>query len=349
MHPILAARRRRALYLLLWLPFAAALGALLVVGGGLATGLAALIALAVSFLYAAISLGTYYLCRAVPVRLAQLARVVFTQLAAALVSAALVAGAGSLLVRAASLAGLDVGDRPRPTPLLFVVGVLVFLLASALHYVLLGYQASREAERRALEFQLLSRDAELKTLRAQIHPHFLFNALNSISALAGSDPAAARRVCAMLGDFLRRSLALGAAEAVPLAQELALAEALLSVERVRFGERLQVACDVEDAAGACLVPPLILQPLVENAVTHGIANLLEGGTVCVSARLQSGRLRLHVANPRDPDAPARRGGPGIGLQNVRLRLRALYGDEADVRQVESPTTFAVTLLLPIVR
>ncbi len=349
MHPILASRRRRALYLLLWLPFAAALAALLTVSGGLEAGVAGLVALTVSFLYAAISLGTYYLCRATPVRLAQVPRVISTHLAAATVSAALVAGVGSLLVRGAALVGFEPGQRPHPAALLFGLGLLVFLLASALHYVLLGYQASRAAERRALEFQLLSRDAELKTLRAQIHPHFLFNALNSISALTGSDPPAARRVCNMLGDFLRSSLALGAAEAIPLAQELALAQALLSVERVRFGERLSVRLELEEAARGCLVPPLILQPLVENAVTHGVSGLLEGGTVSVRARLHDGRLELHVDNPRDPESPLRRGGAGIGLDNVRRRLRALYGEEADVRLDETPGTFAVKLLLPVVR
>jgi two-component system, LytTR family, sensor histidine kinase AlgZ len=346
MHPILASGRRRALYLALWLPFAGALHALLMLGAALEATLAGLLALPISFLYAAISLGTYYLCRAIPVRLAQMPRVIVTHLAAATVSAALVAAAGGLLVRGARSLGLTPGERSHPAAVLFGVGLLVFLLAAALHYVLLGYQASREAERRALEFQLLSRDAELKTLRAQIHPHFLFNALNSISALTGRDPAAARRVCNMLGDFLRNSLALGAAEAVPLAQELALAEALLNVERVRFGERLRVVLEIEEAARGCWVPPLILQPLVENAVTHGIAGLLEGGTVSLRARLQAGRLELCVENPRDPEARRRLDGAGIGLDNVRRRLQALYGDEADVRLDEAPDSFAVTLRLP---
>jgi signal transduction histidine kinase len=345
MHPILVSGRRRALYLLLWLPLAAALAALLRVGGGLNTAPAAFVALKAAFLYAAIGLGTFYLCRAVPLRLAQVPRVVFTHLAAAAVSASLVAATGSLAVRGAAALEVEVGLAPHPAPILFSVGLLLFLLASALHYVLLGYQASREAERRALEFQLLSRDAELKTLRAQIHPHFLFNALNSISALTTRDPAAARRVCVMLGDFLRRSLTLGAAESVPLAEELALAEALLNVEGVRFGQRLRATFDVDEAARACPVPPLILQPLVENAVTHGIAGLIEGGTVAISARRRADRLELRVENPRDPDH-ARRAGTGVGLENVRRRLAALYADDADVTVDAAPESFRVTLRLP---
>jgi hypothetical protein len=345
MHPILASAQRRLVYFLLWLPFAAALGGLLVVGGGLSRAAAALVAPPVSLFYAAVCLGTYYLCRALPLRLAEIPRVVGTHLAAAALSAALAAGGAGLLTGAAPLVGLPAEPQARPAAVVFSVGLLLFLLAAALYYALLGYEASREAARRVLEFQLLSRDAELKTLRAQIHPHFLFNALNSISALTARDPAAARRVCLMLGDFLRKSLTLGAADAVPLSEELALAESLLSVERVRFGARLEVDFEIEEPARACLVPPLILQPLVENAVTHGIAGLIDGGRVRVAARLRAGRLELSVDNPRDPETPARRG-TGLGLDNVRRRLAALHGDEAELVARATGDAFHVTLGLP---
>jgi signal transduction histidine kinase len=327
MHPILASGRRRLIYLAAWVPFAGALAALLIVFGGLRAAAAALVALPVSLFYAAVCLGTYYLCRARPLRLAEIPRVVGTHLAAAAFSAALAAGVAGLLARALPLVGLAAVALPRPAAVVFSVGLLLFLLAAALYYALLGYEGSRAAERRALEFQLLSRDAELRALRAQIHPHFLFNALNSISALTSRDPAAARRVCLMLGDFLRKSLTLGAAEAIPLGEELALAETLLSVERVRFGARLELAFDIAEGAGACLVPPLILQPLVENAVGHGIAPLRHGGTVRIAARCGDGMLVVEVADDgrglppgRDPVRE------GHGLANVRQRLLTLYGE-----------------------
>ena len=141
----------------------------------------------------------------------------------------------------------------------------------------MAFGASQAAERRALQFEIASREAELRALRAQIHPHFLFNSLNSINALIAARPEEARRLCVRLGDFLRRSLTFGSREAIPLAEELDLAEQLLSIEKVRFGERLSHAIVADEAARACTVPPLLLQPLVENAVTHGIAQLLEGG------------------------------------------------------------------------
>ena len=155
------------------------------------------------------------------------------------------------------------------------LGVLLYLLVAAGHYLALAVEASRSAERRALEARVLAREAELKALRAQVDPHFLFNSLNAVAALAGGDPAAARRMALMLADFLRQSLRLVERATIPLDEELALVRAYLAIEQVRFGERLAVAERLDPAAGVVPVPPLLLQPLVENAVKHGIAGLVE--------------------------------------------------------------------------
>jgi len=133
---------------------------------------------------------------------------------------------------------------------------------------------------------------------------------------------------------------------VPLAEELALAEQLLSIEKVRFGERLTHAIVADDEARACAVPPLLLQPLVENAVTHGIAQRLEGGLVRIEAERRGPELLITVSNPRDADAPSRRG-TGIGLQNVKRRLAALHGADAELRALSTDTSFRVELRLPV--
>ena len=161
---------------------------------------------------------------------------------------------------------------------------------------------------------MLAREAELRSLRAQIDPHFLFNSLHSISALTTADPPNARRMCLLLGDFLRQTLALGGADRITLSREVALIENSLAIERVRFGDRLTVAVDAGDA-GDCLVPPPLLQPLVENAVTHGIAQARgrDGqGHGRPRRRLAAGRGRqsLRSGSPK-------RGGTGVGLANVR--------------------------------
>jgi LytS/YehU family sensor histidine kinase len=228
--------------------------------------------------------------------------------------------------------------------LLFGFGVLLYLLSLAVSYVLAGFEASQEAQRRALQVQVLAREAELRSLRAQIDPHFLFNSLHSISALTSADPAAARRMCLLLGDLLRDSLALGSEPQITLARELALIGRFLEVERIRFGERLGIDISPGDAA-ACMVPPLLLQPIVENAVTHGIAHLLDGGVVRVAAGRADGVLRIVAENPCDPDRP-RRGGTGVGLSNVRARLRALHGAQATVSAGEQNGVWRVEVILP---
>ena len=336
------------LYLAAWAPVAGLLAWLLVRLGSAGWAGALATALPLAGVYAFVCLSSSYLCRALPLRASDLPRTLFVLAGAAAVSAALwlVLGEGwTRVLQGVGLSPNALAGYQRGRPALFGIGVLLFLLAAAAHYVKQTYDASRAAEKRALQFQLLSRETELGALRAQIHPHFLFNALNSISALTSSDPPGARSLCILLGDFLRRSLSLGARPRVPLADELALVERLLAVEQVRFGERLSSRFDVQEATRECLVPPLVLQPLVENAVTHGIASVLEGGEVRVAARLAGARLELTVENPRDPQA-ARRRGAGVGLDNVRKRLAALYGRDAQVLAQPLETAYRTTLRFP---
>jgi LytS/YehU family sensor histidine kinase len=244
-----------------------------------------------------------------------------------------------------------IGAFPRGAAGLYTMlsafGVLLYLLSIAISYLLVVFERTQAAERQALEGEVLSRDAQLRTLRAQIDPHFLFNSLHSISALTAADPAGARRMCVLLGDFLRESLALGGQDRIPLGREVGLARRFLAVERVRFGERLSADIVVAPDAEGFVVPALLLQPLVENAVTHGIAHVVSGGIVRVRAEQANGRLRITVENPCDHDRP-RRTGTGVGLTNVRARLAALHGAEAHVAAEEKEGVWRVELSLPAV-
>jgi two-component system, LytTR family, sensor histidine kinase AlgZ len=236
---------------------------------------------------------------------------------------------------------------PGDLALVWVAGILLYAQSAAAYYLLLALEGAREVERRLLASQVSAREAELRALRAQLNPHFLFNSLNSISALAGSEPEAARRMCGLLGGFLRTSLALGGRERVSLEEELALADRYLAVEQVRFGPRLAVERAIEPGALRCLVPPLLIQPLIENAVKHGVADRVEGGTIRIAARREGEGLELEVRNPRDPEAPPRRG-VGLGLDNVRRRLATLDPQRARLEVIEEPERFRVLLRLPAV-
>ena len=348
MHPILSGRETAALYLAAWLIIGGLISALLALPGVFSWVAAAVLALPMALIYAFVCLSSYYLCRAFPLQGSGYGKLFVTLLLAALVSSALwtLAGSGWALTIQSALDDPLLAERYRQqVPLLFGVGVLLYLLVAAVHYVIIAFDQARLAERRTLELRLLTQDAELKLLRAQINPHFLFNCLNSVSALITSDPEGARTMSLKLAGFLRESLRLGEKKFIRLREEAALAGEYLHIEQVRFGKRLQVDVDIPPGAGEILVPSLLLQPIVENAVTHGIAHVLEGGTVRISARTTRSRLFLTVVNPCDDDRP-RGKGAGVGLQNARNRLKTIYGRDGQLEVEETNHYFRTTLILP---
>jgi two-component system sensor histidine kinase AlgZ len=230
-------------------------------------------------------------------------------------------------------------------PVVLAAGTLLYLLSASLQYTRLAQEAARRAEQDSLELRVLARDAELRALKAQVHPHFLFNSLNAISALTASDPPRARELCILLSEFFRQGLAFGERSSVSLDEELQLARTYLAIEGLRLGSRLVVEEAVDEPARSCRLPPLLLQPLVENAIRHGIATRAEGGVLRLSARTDGQSLRFQVENPFDAETPSRPG-VGLGLSNVRLRLRARYGEAALLDAVRAPDCFRVMLLLP---
>lgn len=330
MHPILARKGRLVPYLAASAPLAAVLVVLLARPGALSLAEAAALSIPMTLLFAFLGLSAFYPARSAPAGMGKIGRLIATHTLASAVTSAVWVFAGAALARLLELAPAFEGLPHRyaqEVPLLFGAGVLLYLLSLALHYVLIEFETAREAERRESSLELLARQAELAALKAQIQPHFLFNSLNSISSLVGTDPARAREMCASLADFLRQTLSVGEQKGIPLRDEIALAMRYLDVEKVRFGRRLGVEATATPEAESCVIPPLLLQPLVENAVVHGIATLTEGGVVRLEAERTGHRLRILIENPFDPDAPARPRS-GLGLKIVRDRLAALYGTEA---------------------
>jgi len=328
MHPLLESSRRLGLYLLAWIPLLALLVYLMWASGGISAGDALLVLAPSCLIFAFACLSPWYICATLPLGPDRWQSIAMTfGTAATACSLVLVGGA---LLTASAIAEIRPGIEQRlhgHLALLFGMGVLLYLLSAGLHYAALAVEASHQAERQAAEARTLAREAELQALRNQINPHFLFNSLHSISALATQDGARAREMCVRLADFLRSSLGLGSRENIPLREELALARSYLEVEQVRFGERLRVVEEVATACQECTVPALLLQPLVENAVKHGVAGLLEGGAIRLVVE-QSGRaVAITVENGFDPEMPAPRK-LGIGLDQVRRRLEVRYGDEA---------------------
>jgi signal transduction histidine kinase len=187
-----------------------------------------------------------------------------------------------------------------------------------------------ESQARAAATEASLADARLQLLRAQLQPHFLFNALNAIAELVHEDPERADLTIGRLSDLLRASLDTGARDRVTMADEAALAGAYLDVQRARYGDRLRVSVDIPDDCRAALVPPLILQPLVENAVQHGVAARPDGGSIAIAATRDRDGLRVTV----DDDGPGWPGdappASGVGLANTRARLASIYGPDASL-------------------
>jgi LytS/YehU family sensor histidine kinase len=221
----------------------------------------------------------------------------------------------------------------------------VFLLANVVTYwgvlgvcwTIEALRLSRERELRASQLEAQLAGARLERLQTQLHPHFLFNALNSVLPLVFRDREAAALTVSRLEQLLRRSLEADAAQLAPLFRELEFLEIYLEIQKTRFGDRLRVAFDIPAELTAARVPNLILQPLVENAIKHGVSAQPGAGRVAISARREDGMLVLRVRDdgPGLSDLP-RPGGSGVGLANTRERLRQLYGDEQRLDLVNAP-------------
>ncbi len=216
----------------------------------------------------------------------------------------------------------------------FVLNVLTYWAALAGYYALEYRKRARAGELRAARLESDLHQARLEALRMELHPHFLFNTLNTVASLVEQqryDDAV--RMLAQLGDLLRSTLDQGREHRIPLDRELTFLELYLEIVRIRYSDRLRVEVSVDDAAREALVPTLILQPLVENAVRHGVAQRTGPGRIGIEARRENGSVELVVSDHAEgpPAAPSAGPGRGIGLANTRQRLEQLYGASASLR------------------
>ncbi len=329
MHPVFA-RKWFATYLLVWIVFAIMLSGLLRLPGTLSWRDALIICEPLCLFYAFVCLTPFYMCRQIPLNSSWASSATFSiagkgsvKLVVNHLAAAILAT--TIWIEMARLIAYLLGMTSQLGPLLpnlVVVGLLLYSLSVALHYMLQAVQQSRE-----------------------INPHFLVNSLNSITALTTVDPSRAREMCIRLSDFLRNTLGLGEKAAIPWREELQLARNYLEVEQIRFGTRLHVEMNVEEACSDCMVPPLVLQPLIENAVKHGIATLVEGGTIKVEGKVTNGLLEVSVENGFDPDSPAPRR-HGLGLRNVRSRLETRFGPLAKLSAHAGENHFRAEMIVP---
>jgi signal transduction histidine kinase len=233
------------------------------------------------------------------------------------------------------LADMALGSTRAPIPLavtehvaaFFVTGLVVCTAIIAIYHAIDYYRRYRSRELRASYLGAQLAQTKLQLLRTQLQPHFLFNTLNAVSALMHEDLDAADEMLAALGDLLRAALHGDVAEEVSLLQEVELARCYLDIMKLRFGGELGVSVNIAPDVREALVPNMLLQPLVENAVLHGIARRRNGGSIMVSAERMDGSLLITVLDdgPGLPDGWEETSHSGVGLRNTRSRLNRLYG------------------------
>ncbi len=201
-------------------------------------------------------------------------------------------------------------------------------------------------DNRQKEIEQLAKDAELFKLRQQLQPHFLFNSLNSVSALIGSQPEKARHMIQQLSDFLRGTLKKEEHQWNTLHEEIQYLQLYLDIEKVRFGHRLQTTVQVEETAAQCLLPALLLQPVVENAIKFGLYDTMDEVSITIHATQQTNMLHITVTNPYDASTATPSKGTGFGLASVKRRLFLLFGRANLLITQPEHNIFITTILIP---
>lgn len=226
------------------------------------------------------------------------------------------------------------------------IGILVYFIWSILYFVYLLFYKVRREQFKNMTMLALNTEVELKNLRSQLNPHFMFNAMNSIRALIDEDPEQSKKAITQLSNVLRNSLVYSKRKLITIEEEMAIVNDYLSLEKIRYEERLQVVRKIEEKSLSVHIPPLLLQTITENAIKHGIAKLMGGGTITFEISIIDGYLSVIVSNTGKLDKSIL-SETGIGLQNTVKRLKLIYGEDAtfDLRQVGEEVKTEILIFL----
>jgi LytS/YehU family sensor histidine kinase len=235
---------------------------------------------------------------------------------------------------------------PNAEVVLFTLSLLFLLCTGLIHWLWLTLRERGEDSQRKADQEQLARNAELNSLRQQLQPHFLFNSLNSIQALMELDPDKARKMLGLLSDFLRGTVRKESTQLVRFEEELHQVELYLAIESIRFSDRLNIDWEISDETKNALVPSLILQPIIENAVKYGLYGTTGIIHIGVKAQLNGEMLEVSTRNPFDDDTSTSRQGTGFGLNSVSRRLYLLYARNDLMITRKEHQQFHITIRIP---
>jgi two-component system LytT family sensor kinase len=231
-------------------------------------------------------------------------------------------------------------------PVRFAFAFLIFMFLSAMYWMWNNLNEKREKEKRNEDLEQLAKEAELATLRQKLQPHFLFNSLNSISALAATKPNEARKMIQQLSDFLRGTLKKDEQKLVLFKDEMTHLNLYLEIEKVRFGHRLNIDMKIDEKCIDLDIPPLLIQPIVENAIKFGLYGTLGDTVIHLNAISENNYLIIEVSNPFDPETQSANAGTGFGLTSVQRRLYLLYARTDLLMTEKKENNFITTLKIP---
>ncbi|MFB6306882.1 MAG: sensor histidine kinase [Flavobacteriales bacterium] len=204
---------------------------------------------------------------------------------------------------------------------------ITFFCWSVIYFSYHYFERSRREQMKNLKLEAVKNEIELNNLKSQLNPHFLFNALNSVRTLIGEEPERAKSALTKLSFLLRNTLTSGKNDRIPLKKEMEIVHSYLDIEKIRYEDRLNVEINIPKETENALIPPLMIQTIVENAVKHGISNLNDGGTVKIESYLSNNELVLSVINDGRYDVSSEKNGESFGLDNTKKRLELIYGED----------------------
>ncbi len=228
----------------------------------------------------------------------------------------------------------------------FFIGMFYYFIIVALNYIIIYYTNFQEKVLREAELKSLVKEAELKSLKYQINPHFIFNSLNSISALTITEPERAREMTINLSTFLRKTLSNNENQKSKLCDELKNAKLYLDIEKIRFGDKFTYTENISSSCAELEVPNMILQPIFENAIKHGVYESIEPVNIHFECEEQMEYMKITITNNYDIEAVSKKG-EGIGLSNIQSRLRMMYNQDNLLKFSKNEGIFTVTIFIPL--
>ena len=346
LHPLLNSKKAIYAFITLWVTIAVVHAKILWYQYNFSFEIAAADSLVFTVLYALISLGLWYAVRFNGIDSKNYYSLAINHIITAFFVVTVWGYLGSLIMLNVIKEPIYLAFLPRTMIYRSVFGLMFYVWVVLFYYLLIYYNAIQEKVQIEASLKTSLKEAELQMLRSQINPHFLFNSLNSISSLTLSKPEKAREMIIKLSEFMRYSLKNKDDRMVEFREELYNIEYYLDIERVRFGSRLIYNADITSDTEKCNVPSMILQPLVENAIKHGVFSSSEQVNLILKARIEDNMLIIRVSNDFDSETTIVKG-TGTGLTNIKKRMALLFGSEDLVQIKKSDKLFIVEICVPL--